>query len=247
MIDKNTVFLVIDDFASMRMITSSQLRVMGAHNILIAENGAEALRILKVRRVDIVLSDWNMPVMTGLELLKIVRADQEFSHLPFIMISAEADHQRIEEAIKQGVSDLLVKPYTAELLATRVERALFAIPRTRIMPVAQADPPPLLHVKKPERQTILVVDDAEDNRLLLAELFKDEYRVRIATSGEKALEICQSNDPPDLVLLDIMMPGIDGFEVAKRMRLHPTSEIIPIIFVTSMCGKDARLKGLEPR
>lgn len=73
----------------------------------------------------------------------------------------------------------------------------------------------------------------------------DEYSVRIAHTGEKALGICHSNNPPDLVLLDIMMPGMDGFEVAKKMREHPTSESIPVIFVTSLIGEDVRLKGLE--
>jgi len=84
-----------------------------------------------------------------------------------------------------------------------------------------------------------------DNLLMLSHLFMDKYQVRITHTGEKALEICQSNTPPDLVLLDIMMPGMDGFEVARRMREHPTSEAIPVIFVTAMTGDDARLKGLE--
>jgi len=99
-------------------------------------------------------------------------------------------------------------------------------------------------VFEPARPTILVVDDTADNLLLLSHLFKEEYRVRIAHTGEKCLHICQSNDPPDLVLLDIMMPGMDGFEVARRMREHPTSETIPIIFVTAMTGENERHKGL---
>jgi hypothetical protein len=93
--------------------------------------------------------------------------------------------------------------------------------------------------------TILVVDDLPDNLQLLSNLFKDEYRVRVAHDGEKALMICQSDDPPDLVLLDIMMPGMDGFEVASRMREHPTSQTTPVIFVTAMTNGDARLKGLQ--
>lgn len=79
----------------------------------------------------------------------------------------------------------------------------------------------------------------------MSSLFKDEYRVKIAHNGEKALSICQSDTPPDLVLLDIMMPGMDGFEVAQHLRGHPSSEHIPIIFVTAMTGEDARLKGME--
>src|ERR1017187_1924236 len=124
MIDKQTVFLVVDDFEAMRNVTASQLRSMGAKAIVMANNGAEALRMLKDKRVDIVLSDWNMPVMTGLELLKEMRADKKLSHLPFIMITAEAERKRVDEAIANGVSDLLVKPYTADRLATRIEKAL---------------------------------------------------------------------------------------------------------------------------
>ena len=255
MFDKQTVFLVVDDFEPMRKVTSSQLRSMGAKTIVTASNGAEALRMLRSQRVDIVLSDWNMPVMTGLELLKVVRADERLSRLPFIMITAEAEHHRIEEAIASGVSDLLVKPYTADRLATRVEKALMslhqssspvgAVPALRREPAAPPVSAPSAAAVEPVRPTILVVDDTADNLLLLSHLFKDEYRVRIAHTGEKALNICQSNNPPDLVLLDIMMPGMDGFEVARRMREHPTSENIPVIFVTAMTGEDARLKGLE--
>ena len=255
MIDKHIVFLVVDDFEPMLKVTSDQLRSLGAMSIVTAKNGAEALRMLQKQQVDIVLSDWNMPVMTGLELLKAVRADKKLSRLPFIMITAEAERNHIEEAIANGVNDLLVKPYTADRLATRIEKALTSRPRASspvgARPAARREAPataiePVSQVaREPVRPTILIVDDAPDNLQLLAELFKDEYGVLIARSGELALGICQSNDPPDLVLLDIMMPGMDGFEVARRMRQHPTSESIPVIFVTAMSGDEARLQGLE--
>ena len=252
-INKQTVFLVVDDFEPMRKVTSGQLRAMGAQIIVTANNGAEALRMLNKQRVDIVLSDWNMPVMTGLELLTAVRSDEKLSRLPFIMITAEAERHRIEEAIACGVSDLLVKPYTADRLAAHIEKALMSQPRLgSFVDSAPASAPQVLAVdpvadgaKESLRPTILVVDDTPDNLLLLSHLFKDEYRVRVAHSGEKALDICQSNDPPDLVLLDIMMPDMDGFEVARRMREHPTSVTIPVIFVTAMTGEDARFKGMQ--
>lgn len=265
MINGQAVFLVVDDFEPMRIVTSGQLRAMGAKKILTAVNGAEALRFLQDRRVDIVLSDWNMPVMTGLELLKAVRADEKLSHLPFVMITAEAERDRIEEAIACGVSDLLVKPYTVDSFASHVEKALTSHVRSgspvralhgarggiRVATSVRATAPEINdgHIDKSAKQstrpTILVVDDTADNLLLLSRLFKDEYRVRVAHGGEKALDICQSNNPPDLVLLDIMMPGMDGFEVARRMREHPTSETIPVIFVTAMTDDDARMRGLE--
>jgi CheY-like chemotaxis protein len=248
MIINQTAFLVVDDSVLMRKVTADRLRSLGASNIVTANDGAEALHILQKQRVDIVLSDWNMPVMTGLELLKEMRTDERLSSLPFIMITAEVELHSIEEAIASGVSNLLVKPYTVDCLAAHVEKALTARPRSGspvIAPPEVAVEEGARGVAEPVRPTILVVDDTPDNLLLLSHLFKDEYRVRIADTGEKALVICQSNDPPDLVLLDIMMPGMDGFEVARRMREHPMSETIPVIFVTAMTGEDARLKGLE--
>lgn len=251
---KQSVFMVVDDFEIMRKVTASQLRALGVDEVVTANNGAEALRMLQKRRVDMVLSDWNMPNMSGLELLKAVRSDARLYGVPFVMITAEAERERVAEAIACGVSDLLLKPYTAERLARRVEKALAWKPR-KMFGAADAAPdaspvgaaagsaaPPAKALRPP---TILVVDDTPDNLHLLSHLFQDAYRVRIANNGAKALEICCSDDPPDLVLLDIMMPDMDGFEVARRMREHPVAETIPVIFVTGMTGDEARLKGLE--
>jgi len=246
------VFLIVDDYESMRSVTSSQLSSMGVQNILVANNGEIALNILHNKHVDIVLSDWNMPVMTGLELLKAVRIDKKLSHLPFIMITAEVEREYIAEAIACGVSELIVKPFTKERLASRINKALCCPPRTtaynaawlNTLPIASTSLSTTQNTPAPKRPTLLVVDDMPDNLLMLSHLFKDKYRVRTAQSGEKALRICQANDPPDLVLLDIMMPIMDGFEVARRMREHPASASIPVIFVTAMTGENTRLAGL---
>jgi two-component system, sensor histidine kinase and response regulator len=250
MIDKQLVFLVVDDYEPMRKVTILQLRAMGVGTVLSAANGSEALRILQNRRVDFVISDLNMPLLSGLELLKAVRADQKLAHLPFIMITAESERIHVEEIISNGVSDLLIKPYTGESLSRHVDKMLSWHStknlRNSASPTAkQATPAFTKNTRGTARPTILVVDDSADNLMLLSSIFKQHYRVRIANSGEKALEICQSNSPPDLVLLDIMMPGMDGFEVARRMREHPTSETIPVIFVTAETGEDERHKCLE--
>jgi PleD family two-component response regulator len=255
-VNKQTRFLVVDDFEPMRKVTADQLRRLGAQNIFIACNGAEALKVLQQQKVDMVLTDWNMPVMNGLELLKVIRTNEKLAALPVIMITAEAERSRIMEAVANGVSDLLVKPYTVGSLQDRVQKALNWAPRklpasamqaSSAAPLVVVEPPPVAAVDHPQntKPTILVVDDTPDNLHLLSNLFNDEYRVRIAHNGSKALTICQSDNPPDLVLLDIMMPDMDGFEVAQKMREHPSSETIPVIFVTAMDTEDARLKGLE--
>lgn len=251
-------FLIVDDFDSMRRITANQLRQLGAKHIVEAANGAEALRLLKNERITVILSDWNMPVMSGLELLQAVRSTPELAALPFIMITAEAERERVEMAIQAGVSELLVKPYTAARFAERLERAMTNKVRVPVSAISASPTAPATVAMTPaltatarikhavaEKPTVLVVDDTPDNLHLLSQLLKEEYRVKIAHNGEKALDICQTDEPPDLVLLDIMMPGLDGFEVAKQLRSHPMSEHIPIIFVTAMTDDAARLKGME--
>jgi two-component system sensor histidine kinase/response regulator len=266
-------FLVVDDFDSMRKVTINQLKQLGAIRIVEAANGAEAMKILSGQPVTMILSDWNMPVMSGFDLLLAVRSDPKLFSLPFLMITAEAERERVQQAIHAGVSQLLVKPYTAARLSDRIERSMSSRPRLTL-PIDPAEamsgpaaaarptavaPAPTAEARNraaesmaagsgeriQERPTILVVDDTPDNLNLLSHLFKEEYRVRIAHNGEKALSICQSDTPPDLVLLDVMMPGMDGFEVAASMRGHPSSEQIPVIFVTALTDETSRVKGME--
>ncbi len=248
---KDLTYLVVDDFETMCEITASQLRRLGVKKVHTAKDGSEALRLLHSHPIDMVLSDWDMPVMNGLELLKAMRADDKLFSRPLVMITAEADRSRIEEAIACGVTSMMLKPYSLAQLTTRLEKAATWKPR-KLKEEAFSLPCP----EKPQsvstpsngeqpRPTILLVDDTPDNLLLLSQLLKDEFRVRLAVNGAKALEICTSDNPPDLVLLDIMMPDMDGFEVARRMRQHPNSETIPVIFVTALTSPDARAQGLD--
>jgi two-component system chemotaxis response regulator CheY len=123
-ITKQTVFLVVDDFEPMRKVTAGQLRSMGGRIIVTANDGAEALRMLQNQRVDIVLSDWNMPVMTGLELLKTLRAMPEHAHLPFLIVTAEARRDNIVAAAHEGADGYIVKPFTAVTLIDKVSAIL---------------------------------------------------------------------------------------------------------------------------
>lgn len=95
------------------------------------------------------------------------------------------------------------------------------------------------------RPTILIVDDTPDNLTLLTELLKVLYRVKAARSGERALQIATSDDPPDLILLDVMMPGLSGFDVCKRLREQPRTRNIPVIFVTTRGATEDEIQGFE--
>lgn len=238
--------LVVDDVETMRKVTAGQLASLGYGPPDLAGDGGEAWRMLERKRYDLVISDWNMPGMTGIALLQAMRASARHAHLPFVMITAEAERSRIEQAIHSGVSDLLVKPYTAGRLAASIKRAL-AHQITPAAPDSAVAPAVAVHVKPQETMlpTMLLVDDTADNLHLLANIFKGQYRIKAAHNGEKALALCCADTPPDLVLLDIMMPGMDGFEVARRMREHRNAEHVPIIFVTALTDDDARVQGLQ--
>lgn len=119
-IDKNIRVLVVDDYNTMRRIIGSLLRQLDLSNISEAENGQEALAKLKQEEFGLVISDWNMQPMTGLDLLKAVRSDDNLKMLPFIMVTAESKTENVVEAKQAGVSNYIVKPFNAETLKRKL-------------------------------------------------------------------------------------------------------------------------------
>jgi two-component system, chemotaxis family, chemotaxis protein CheY len=122
MMDTSVKVLVVDDMSTMRRIVKNVLRQIGFSDIVEAENGQEALGKLKSGDFGLVVSDWNMPVMQGIDLLRAVRADPTLKALPFLMVTAEAQKENIIEAVQAGVSNYIVKPFTAEALQEKLEK-----------------------------------------------------------------------------------------------------------------------------
>lgn len=100
-------------------------------------------------------------------------------------------------------------------------------------------------LERPEKKTLLIVDDVLDNLALMTGLLKDQYKVKVANSGEKALRLVREGVPPDLILLDIMMPGLSGYEVCQQLKADPATRPIPIIFLTALSSAEDERKGLE--
>ena len=120
--DLNMKVLIVDDFATMRRILRNILKQIGFTNISEADDGKTALKDLKKDNFDLILCDWNMPVRSGLELLKEIRSDDQIKDLPFVMVTAEAQKENIVEAVKAGVSNYIVKPFTAETVSEKLTK-----------------------------------------------------------------------------------------------------------------------------
>ncbi|WP_434025558.1 chemotaxis response regulator CheY [Neptuniibacter halophilus] len=114
--------LVVDDFSTMRRIIRKLLSELGFKNIIEAEDGTKALTVLKNEHIDFVLTDWNMPNMTGLDLLKEIRNNPELSSIPVLMVTAESKREQITAAAMAGVNGYIVKPFSAVTLQEKVNK-----------------------------------------------------------------------------------------------------------------------------
>ncbi len=119
-------YLVVDDFSTMRRIVKNLLQELGYQNVQEADDGKTAWPMLQTGNFDFVITDWNMPLMPGLDLLKAIRADEKLKSLPVLMVTAEAKREQIVEAVQAGVSGYVVKPFTAEILKQKLDKILQA-------------------------------------------------------------------------------------------------------------------------
>lgn len=120
--DLSMKVLVVDDFATMRRILKNILKQIGFRKIIDADDGSTALAMLKKNKVDLIISDWNMPMVSGLELLKAVRSDESIKDMPFLMVTAEAQKDSVVQAIQAGVSNYVVKPFTPDTIKEKLEQ-----------------------------------------------------------------------------------------------------------------------------
>ncbi|AOM39485.1 chemotaxis response regulator CheY [Xenorhabdus hominickii] len=122
MASKDLRFLVVDDFSTMRRIVRNLLKELGFNNVDEAQDGAEALTKLRTAEFDFVISDWNMPNIDGLELLKMIRSEEKLAALPVLMVTAEAKKENIIAAAQAGASGYVVKPFTAAILEEKLNK-----------------------------------------------------------------------------------------------------------------------------
>lgn len=122
MLKKDIKILVVDDFSTMRRIIKNLLKELGLTNVVEADDGATALPILKAGGIEFLITDWNMPTMTGIDLLKHVRSDPNLRDIPVLMVTAEAKREQIITAAQAGVNGYVVKPFTAAVLKEKIDK-----------------------------------------------------------------------------------------------------------------------------
>lgn len=242
--------LVVDDHFPILQIMKSMLLKIGFKKVFTVKNGADALVVTENHHIDLITSDWNMPKMNGLELLKATRNHVATANIPFIMLTAHINQGDVKEAVISGVSEYLTKPFNIHLLKTKISRAFLSPVPKRVFTEAptKASPDleePAIAVKGKPKNSILIVDDEPNNITVLTELLKDTYSLQACLSGAKALEICSQELLPDLILLDIMMPKMDGLAVCTQLKDNPLTEHIPIIFISALAESKDVVKGLS--
>ncbi|OXR48462.1 response regulator receiver protein [Pusillimonas sp. T2] len=228
--------LVVDDNEINREVTMSQLARLGLQAVS-AANGVEAVECFKEGQFDAVLMDIQMPVMDGYEAARQIRNLDEA--VPIIAMTAAGLVEDLDRALAAGMDAHLGKPFDVQTLSEVLAAWLEAMSeRPAELAVAMSTP-------GDERKTLLIVDDVPANVKMLANYLKDDYVIQVAGKGEKALAIAQGDHPPDLILLDIMMPGMDGYAVCRALKNNPATQSIPIIFVSALTEAVEEEQGLN--
>lgn len=230
--------LIVDDVAENLHALMNILR--DDYAILAANTGEKALELTQ-RKPDLILLDIKMPGMDGYSVLARLKANPDTADIPVIFVTALSDAADEARGLTLGVADYITKPVNPDLLHLRV-RIQLELQRHRRRPLAFDA---VKHAVPERPASLLLVDDVPENIHELLEAFKDQYRIMVANSGVKAIELVQGPTPPDLVLLDIVMPSMDGYEVCRRIKATTAGSGIPVIFVTVVEAIQQKVKGFD--
>ena len=230
--EKATILVVEDNALNMKLVRSL-LQLVG-HQVLEAEDAEQGIRLASLHRPDLILMDIQLPGMDGLEATRILKRNKELNKIPVVALTSYAmpgDEQKTREA---SCSGYITKPIDTRKFIQTIQG--FLTPSTQ--PV-EAEPGKGV-IGKPR---ILIVDDDPLNiKLMKAELPVEKFETLSAPDGPQAIQIVL-NELPDLILLDIMMPEMDGFEVCRRLKSMEESKEIPVIFLSSLTGLEEKVRG----
>lgn len=218
---KNDSYILIVEDSQTQASQLADILIPLGYRISIAGNGKKALVLLKEHKPAIVVADILMPEMDGYELCKAIKSDSKFMDIPVLLLTQLSDPKEIIKGLESGANDFIVKPYSEELLLTRLQT--------------------LLALKKkgtPDKQVnILIVEDSPTQAEQLKYLLEDHgYTVTITANGKEGLDAARKNRPT-LILSDILMPVMDGYQLADAIKHDKELKNIPIILITSLMDR----------
>ncbi len=230
------VFLVIDNQSNTRLSIKNILFTMGVKNSIFASSYDEGIKIVSQQSIHVIICNWNLVGKDGFQLLTDLKSDPRYSSISFILMTANRARKDIVAAIKLGVNELVIKPFSAAMLKEKISRIL-KNPNQRIIdriPEPESSEAELdQEQSSDEKSKILIVDDVAENIDVFSGILRDHYRIKATINGEKALKLVQANPDIDLILLDIMMPIMDGMTVCQQLKSDPKTAHIPVIFVSA--------------
>ncbi len=239
-IESRPRILIVDDVHENLHALMNILR--DDYAIAAATSGEKALELAhRHPKPDLILLDIRMPGMDGYEVLSQLKSNPATANIPVIFVTALTEASDEARGIQMGVADYIAKPVNPDLLKLRV-RAQLELKRVRNSPfsfdferqVAMNHPP-----------TLLVVDDVPENIHELIGALRNDYRILVANSGPKALEMLGNGSQPDLILLDVVMPEMNGYEVCRHIKAKQTGHDIPVIFISVVDQTAGKLEGFE--
>ena len=227
---KSKLVLVIDDAAVVREVILKNLEKIGfdKENIFQADNGLDGVKLLHSQSVDLIISDWNMPQMDGIKLLRTIKDYPDFANIPFIMVTSENHKDKVDEAFKAGANQYICKPFKPDYFKEKIQqtlgRNLFG------------------------SKHVMVVDDSPVIRHIVQKQLKmlgfGGFNFIGADNGVTALSLLDEKNV-DLIITDLHMPDMDGIEFIREVRLNEKTDLIPVLMITSDFNTDVMLEAYE--
>ena len=229
--DKSKILVIEDNPLNMKLVTN--LLTINGYDVSEAQDAEMGIEAAKSLCPDLILMDVELPGISGLDATRRIRNDPKIRDVPIIALSANAMDEDRDKGLSAGCNDYITKPINIKTFVNRINHHLLKTRKQVLFNNAMSG------------HRILIVDDEPLNiKLLSALLISKGYQVLTAGDGKEAIRKVK-NERPDLILLDIMMPGMDGFEATKFLKSDADTKNIPIILVTALTGEDEKKRGLD--
>lgn len=235
--DKRKVLIVDDVPTNLHLLTSL---LKNKYTVMATTSGEKAIELAnKETKPDIILLDVYMPDMNGFEVCEKLRSDEYTKDIPIVFVSSMDDEDEYNKVLKFGENiDFLKKPITGKVVFNMIDK---------YVPLVDQEEPEFEIEDEllDEKSSILVVDDTPENIKVIVEILKQDYKVSVATSGKNALKLLDDGLKPDLILLDIIMPDLDGFQMCEILKAEKKYKDIPVVFLTILESEHDIVKGFE--